>query len=363
MVTNIVRELGIKPFLDHIYAAYDLNMEKPDLEVFKFVIKDTGVDPSEIISIGDSEKKDIIPARKCGMETIHIKEQSQIYELGKAVEALEEKKRASIKAREEKALSEEHYLEASLLRASHEELRGYPVNMHIDLTTIPRNGLTEAQQMEQLGQNMDTIARIIAWHHTFGFDIRYALEHDTDSVYRDRALSILKDSLMKLGSIPGINVDELLLHISQPHAGDRVVEVALKNLEAIKTMQAIPDKTYCVAIKDNVEKTGVAIPNYTAAANMGLSLAALRVAKEKEKRGYNELRDKILRTFRDIYKKCGIINEENGFTADELDLMVAGSSDTRLYYTILYALPPIMRAAVEELKKYHESLHLLLQAA
>lgn len=50
-----------------------------------------------------------------------------------------------------------------------------------------------------------------------------------------------------------------------------------------KRTQSIPDRTYYVALKDDAEKEGVPMPNYTAAANMGLSLAALRIAKEKAK--------------------------------------------------------------------------------
>jgi hypothetical protein len=262
-------------------------------------------------------------------------------------------------------LGAENSDEKYLLSKSAKYLKNYPVNMRIDLTTIPRSGLTEEQQAEQLEQNMETLARLIAWHNTLGLNVRYILEHDIDAAYRDKASTILKEKLTRLAAIPGIDVNELLLHVGPPHTGDGVIEVLLKNLDSIKGMQSIPDRAYYVALKDDPEKPGVAMPNYTAAANMGLSLAALRIAKEKttEKDEYNELREKVLRVFRNIYKRYEIISEEEKFTTDELELMVVGSSDTRLYYTILYALPPIVKAAIEELRKYHESLHLLLQAA
>jgi hypothetical protein len=189
------------------------------------------------------------------------------------------------------------------------------------------------------------------------------LEDGTDSAYRDKALTILKDKLMELGSIPGIDVNELLLRISPPHVGNDVIEISLKNLAAIKVMKSMPDKAYYIALTDDEKIPGVAMPNYPAAASMGLSLAALRVAKEEDKDSYNELRDKTVRIFENIYRRYGVINSKGRFTADELELMVTGSSDARLYYTLLYALPPIVKAAIEELRKYHEALHLLLQAA
>lgn len=264
----------------------------------------------------------------------------------------------------ENYLSAENKYEKYLLAKSSKYLAGHPVNMRIDLTTIPRSGLTKDQQVDQLEQNIETLARMIAWHNMFDLNIRYILEHNTDGAYRDKALAMLKDKLVKLQAIPGIDVSELLLRIGPLHSGDGVIEISLKNLDAIKAIQSIPDNTYYVALKDDIEKSGVPMPNYTAAANMGLSLAALRIAKEKakEKAEYNELRDKILKVFRSIYKRYDVISEEEKFTADELELMVAGSSDTRLYYAILYALPPIVKAAIEEIRKYHESLHLLLQA-
>lgn len=275
------------------------------------------------------------------------------------------KKDRSNNSRPTRFLSAENSDEKYLLSKTSIYLTGYPVNMRIDLTTIPRNSLTKTHQEEQLKQNMETLARLIAWHNTFDLNIRYILEYNTDSAYRDEVLAALKDKLVKLGAIPGIDVSELLLRIGPPHSGDGVIEISLKNLDVIKTIQSIPDNAYYVALKDDIEKPGVPMPNYTTAANMGLSLAALRIAKEKtkEKTEYNELRDKVLKVFRSIYKRYEVISEEEKFTADELELMVTGSSDTRLYYTILYALPPIVKAAIEEIRKYHESLHLLLQAA
>lgn len=266
-------------------------------------------------------------------------------------------------SREEMALSPAHMAERNLLMTASRHLRGSPVNIYIGLAAIPRNGLTVEQETEQLEQNMETLAGLIAWHNIYGLDVRYILQHPTDSVYSGRASLILQDKLKRLGSVPGVDVNELLFRIGTPHTGDDVIEVSLKSLEAIKAIKSIPDKTYFIALKDERGTPGIAIPNYPAAANMGLALAALRIAKEKDSVDYNELRDKTLRVFEDIYKRCGTVAREGKFTVDELELMVMGSSDTRLYYAILYALPPIIKTAIEELRKYHEALHLLLQAA
>jgi hypothetical protein len=311
-------------------------------------------------------KIDSAPHKSIPIEIKNFGEKMPIDRINKSTDEKNTLKRGrSNNSRSTRFLSAENSNEKYLLSKTSRYLADYPVNIRIDLTTIPRNNLTEEQQTEQLEQNMGTLALLIAHHNKLGLDIRYILEHDTDGIYRDRALEILKLKLVELGAIPGIDANDLLGRIESPHVGKEVIELSLKSLAAIKTMQHIPDNTYYVALKDDLEKTGVPIPNYTAAATMGLSLIALFIAKKKakEKNEYNELRGNILNVFRSIYKRYAVISEEEKFTADELELMVTGSSDTRLYYTILYALPPIVKAAIEELKKYHESLHLLLQAA
>ena len=42
---------------------------------------------------------------------------------------------------------------------------------------------------------METLARQIAWHNTFGLNVRYILEHDTSD---NKALGILKEKIKEI---------------------------------------------------------------------------------------------------------------------------------------------------------------------
>lgn len=248
-------------------------------------------------------------------------------------------------------LNDENYL---LINAS--RYLKSPVNMHIDLRSVP----TEEGQLEE---NMETLARLIAWHDSYGLDVRYILNHDADG----SALRILKGKLKELGELPGLNADELLARVGPPHTGDEVIDIKLESMVNLEKNRRISDREYIVALKDD-GSAGISIPNYTAASVMGLSLAALRIAKEKleehpeDQKEYELFRGKVLDKFRDIYERFGVIREKKDFSEDELEMMVTGSSNTKLYYTFLYALPPVVKV-IEEIFKYHEMMQDLLQAA
>jgi hypothetical protein len=253
----------------------------------------------------------------------------------------------------EKLLFTENATEKQLLSALSKLLNGTPVNDHIDLSAIPKDN-------EQLKQNMKTLARIIALNQTFNLNIRYVLENDTNG----QAMTLLRSELIGLSKIPGVNGDELLLCIGIPHVGDNVINVHLATIENIGKLGVLSDRQYAVALKEDSDLFGVSIPNYTAASAIGLSLAALRVAKDKEvKDGYESMRGKVFDIISSIYKRFGIIKEDREFTVDDLEFMVSGCPANKLKYAILYALPPIVKDLVERLGQYHEALQLMLQAA
>ncbi|MEA3488790.1 MAG: hypothetical protein U9R44_00405 [Candidatus Omnitrophota bacterium] len=260
--------------------------------------------------------------------------------------------------KDQQGLCEENNDEKYILTRASRFLNSSLVNMRIDLTSIP-------EEKGQLEQNMKTLAYLIARQNMFGLDVRYILENDTGG----RGLSMLMDELAKIGEISGLDVKELSGRVGDPYAGDKVIEVKLKRLESVEKGKVINGREYIVALKDDNSKPGISIPNYTAAAAMGLSLAALRVARDDleedpgDQKKYEAFRGRILDKFRDIYERFGVIKNKNDFSERELELMVTGSSDTRLYYTLLYALPPVVKGAIELIDQYHERLQLILQSA
>jgi hypothetical protein len=194
-------------------------------------------------------------------------------------------------------------------------------------------------------------------------DVRYILEHGSDPLYAGKAKTLLEEKINGMAHIPGIDRNLLLSRINAPHSGEGVIEVSLKRTDSIDKAQPLKEREYIVALKEDDTHAGISMPNYTASSAIGLSLAALRVAKETVSNAveYESMRDNAWKRLVEIYKRSGI--ETNDLTKDVVDMMVSGGSDTRLYYAVMYALPPIVKAAIEELRKYHEALHILLQSA
>ena len=89
--------------------------------------------------------------------------------------------------------------ERAILKEATKALKGYPVNMPVDISLIPRGGEADGQ----LEENIETLARLMAWHHMSGLDVRYALV-DSDEDYRAKALGLLKEKLTRLAAGPAL---------------------------------------------------------------------------------------------------------------------------------------------------------------
>jgi len=240
-----------------------------------------------------------------------------------------------------------------LLAKATGNIQKHRVNIHIDLTVIPDG-------IGQLEKNMQTIARIIACHDSYNFNTRYILEDDADG----DALDVLKEAIVELSAIPGVNKQELLSRIGPAYTGDSVVDIYIQNIDNINKSRELQDSEYVIGLKIDVDDPWVSIPNYGAAASIGLSLAALHVAKRNRSNNeYELLRKKVLKKFRTIFERWDIINALDDFSEDELELMITGSSETKLFYAGIYALPPIIKALIDDLDKYHKEMQLILQAA
>ncbi len=115
-----------------------------------------------------------------------------------------------------------------------------------------------------------------------------------------------------------------------------------------------------------VEETGVALRNFEAALTIGLSKAALVIAKRKDKEtGRDEelpkLRKYMQQKLDEIYKVA--FGEEVRITEKTLDGMIHHASAVRLNLAISLALPPIVRMPVDRLEEFHEHIQRALRAA
>ena len=61
-----VRELGIAPYIDILVTTNEIGRSKVD-GLFPLVLEMYGIDPGDIIYVGDNELRDVVPARREGM--------------------------------------------------------------------------------------------------------------------------------------------------------------------------------------------------------------------------------------------------------------------------------------------------------
>jgi FMN phosphatase YigB (HAD superfamily) len=68
-----VQKTSILNFVDYPLFSHQVGVVKPDLRIFRKMIKISDCKAGDILMIGDSLTDDIIPARKLGMKTIYFK--------------------------------------------------------------------------------------------------------------------------------------------------------------------------------------------------------------------------------------------------------------------------------------------------
>lgn len=85
---DYVRKTFHFPSLDSLfekaYYSFQIGRYKPDLEIFEFVLQDSGLNPSETLFIDDMEEN-IVAARQCGLQGLHVPEGADFMELMKSL--------------------------------------------------------------------------------------------------------------------------------------------------------------------------------------------------------------------------------------------------------------------------------------
>ncbi|TGC10632.1 HAD family hydrolase [Methanolobus halotolerans] len=69
-----LRFLGLYDHFDFIVFSSDLGYKKPDHRLFKYAMERLGLEPHQLLSLGDTLENDIIPPQELGMRSMHIKE-------------------------------------------------------------------------------------------------------------------------------------------------------------------------------------------------------------------------------------------------------------------------------------------------
>ena len=69
---TVLAEFGIDHLFKDVIESAVVGVRKPNPEIFRLGVAALGLDPSEIVMIGDSLEKDILPAQSIGCHTIQI---------------------------------------------------------------------------------------------------------------------------------------------------------------------------------------------------------------------------------------------------------------------------------------------------
>jgi HAD superfamily hydrolase (TIGR01509 family) len=68
-VENLCTDFGYAPFLSVIVDSRRVGVSKPDPAIFSYATEKLGLNPGEIMMVGDSFERDIRPAKQIGMKT------------------------------------------------------------------------------------------------------------------------------------------------------------------------------------------------------------------------------------------------------------------------------------------------------
>ena len=72
-VSTVLKDFGIEGYFKKIIESAVVGVRKPDPEIFNLGVKALGLKPEEVLVIGDSYSKDIVPAEKLGCQVAWLK--------------------------------------------------------------------------------------------------------------------------------------------------------------------------------------------------------------------------------------------------------------------------------------------------
>lgn len=72
-VDSVLRDFDLRRYFKGVIESAVVGIRKPDATIFKLGVVALGLEPEEVLVIGDSLKKDIIPARGLGCKTAWLK--------------------------------------------------------------------------------------------------------------------------------------------------------------------------------------------------------------------------------------------------------------------------------------------------
>lgn len=72
-LNTVLETFGVRRFFKKVIESSVVGVRKPDPAIFTLGVKALGMDPVECLVVGDSYKKDIVPAREAGCKAVWLK--------------------------------------------------------------------------------------------------------------------------------------------------------------------------------------------------------------------------------------------------------------------------------------------------
>lgn len=69
-MSTVLKEFGFDGIFGHIVESAVVGVRKPDPQIFTLGVEALGLEPNEVMVVGDSMDKDIVPATKAGCHTV-----------------------------------------------------------------------------------------------------------------------------------------------------------------------------------------------------------------------------------------------------------------------------------------------------
>lgn len=69
-IRTALDRVGLDKLLDKVYCYRKIGHKKPSKEFFGYIMSDLGVEPSQVIMVGDDFEADVAGANKCGIRAI-----------------------------------------------------------------------------------------------------------------------------------------------------------------------------------------------------------------------------------------------------------------------------------------------------
>ena len=266
-----------------------------------------------------------------------------------------------------------------------------PVDFVVDLSLIP-----DAE--DELENNMRTIAGLVLMCRKLG-NVNFVLERRSDIASGEtmtedlerraaeapgveKALAVLREEIKRQAMFfdPGApeGLEELInvrVRSARTPGGDGrdPIEIPVTSRALLEWARDrdidLADNQYPIAMEgpDSGADGKKILRNFQAALVIGLSKAALVIAKRKADRGekgaeqrLRELKKEVLSRLNDLY---GAIRKDVTLTEKTLDRMIDHRSVHRLNRAIELAIPPITRVPVNMLKDLHEAIQMAVRSA